>query len=96
MDQSRCFRWDAEDLLLSVRVQPRASRNEVLGLSNAQLRVKTTATPSDGKANKAVSALLAKEFGVSRSCVELLRGHSSRDKLFRISKPAALPEYLSP
>ncbi len=95
MDENRCFRWDAEDLILSVRVLPRSSRDEVLGIVNAQLRVKTTAAPADGKANKAITTLLAKEFGVPGSRVELLRGHTSRDKLMRIVGPVLLPPCLS-
>jgi uncharacterized protein (TIGR00251 family) len=94
VDESECYRWDGDNLLLSVRVQPRSSRTEVLGVANSKLRVKTTAPPADGKANKAVIALLAKEFGVSGSRIELLRGHTSRDKLLKITGPVSLPRYL--
>lgn len=94
MDDSDCYRWDGDNLLLSVRVQPRSSRTEVLGVADNKLRVKTTAPPADGKANKVVIALLAKEFGVAASRIELLRGHTSRDKLLKISGPVSLPGYL--
>jgi uncharacterized protein len=71
--------------LLRVRVQPRASRDEVVGWQGAVLRVRVTAPPEDGRANSAVVALLAEACGVPRSAVELVRGHASHDKLFRVA-----------
>ena len=70
--------------LLPVRVQPRASCDEVVGWQGATLRVRVTAPPTDGRANGAVAALLAEACGVPLSAVELVRGHASRDKLFRV------------
>ena len=70
--------------LLRVRVQPRASRDEVVGWQGPALRVRVTAPPEDGRANGAAAALLAEACGVPRSAVELVRGHASRDKLFRV------------
>jgi len=72
--------------LLSVRVHPRARRSGVQGWQGAALRVSVTAAPSDGQANRAVAELLAATFGVSVSAVELVRGASSRDKLFRVGR----------
>jgi uncharacterized protein (TIGR00251 family) len=73
-----------DDALLPVRVQPRASRDEVVGWQGAALRVRVTAAPADGRANRAVAALLADAFGVPLSTVQLVRGHASRDKLYRV------------
>ncbi len=70
--------------LLSVRVQPRASRDEVVGWQGAALRVRVSAPPTDGRANGAVAALLAAACGVPVSAVHLVRGHASRDKVFRV------------
>jgi len=81
--------WCGGDLLLRVRVQPRASRNEVLGIQNEQLRVRTTATPTDGNANKRVTGLIADYLHVPRSKVALIRGHKHRDKQFLVSGPLA-------
>ncbi|HEV8456973.1 MAG TPA: DUF167 domain-containing protein [Methylomirabilota bacterium] len=74
----------AEGSLLHVRVQPRARRNEVLGWQGRVLRVRVTAAPEAGEANRAVTELLADAFDVPRSSVELVRGGASRDKLFRV------------
>ena len=70
--------------LLAVRVQPRASRDEVVGWQGPALRVRVTAPPTDGRANRAVAALLAAACRVPLSAVELVRGHASRDKVFRV------------
>jgi uncharacterized protein len=70
--------------LLHVRVQPRARQNEVVGWHDERLRVRVTAPPQDGEANRAVSRLLAETFGVPVSRVVLVRGGASRDKVFRI------------
>ena len=75
--------------MVEVRVQPRARRNEVAEQAGAGLRVRVTATPADGEANRAVIALLAKAFGVAPSRVTLVRGATSRDKLFRIEPPVS-------
>jgi hypothetical protein len=69
-------------VILSVRVSPRAKHNQVTGVSNGYLQVRTTAAPADGKANKAVAKLIAKYLGVPASRIELLRGHTHRNKQF--------------
>lgn len=74
---------------LHVRVQPRARQNEVVGWQDGTLRVRVTAPPQDGEANRAVSRLLAETFGVPISRVVLVRGAASRDKVFRIESPRA-------
>jgi len=67
----------------AVRVTPRASRNAVLA-EGGEIRVYVTVVPEDGKANAAVQKLLAKALGVAKSRLVLIRGASSRDKLFRL------------
>ena len=68
-----------------MRVQPRARRNEVVE-QDGVLRVRVTAAPANGAANRAVIALLAEAFGVAPSRVALVRGATSRDKVFRIER----------
>jgi len=69
---------------LSVRLQPRARRSEIVGWRDGALLVRVTAPPVDGKANAALCKLLAKELGVAPSTVAVIRGSSARDKLLRI------------
>lgn len=74
-----------EGALLSVRVQPRARRDEIPGWQGDALRVRVTAPPIDGRANDAVIILLAEAFGVPRSSIELVSGATGRTKLFRVA-----------
>jgi uncharacterized protein (TIGR00251 family) len=66
-------------------VQPRASRNEIVGWQDATLRLRITAPPVDGAANAAVTALLARALGVSPSSVRVVRGLRGRDKVVSIA-----------
>ena len=77
---------DSEAPLLHVRVQPRARRDEVVGWQDDALRVRVTAPPADGLANRAVTDLLARALGLPASRLALVRGAASRDKLFRIER----------
>ena len=72
-------------ITLRVWVQPKASGNETLGFREEILRLRVTAPPEDGKANAAVVHLLAKTLGLSRNQLEIIRGHSSRNKLVRVT-----------
>lgn len=67
----------------ALRVTPRAGRN-LLSDENGQLKAQVTAVPEDGRANKAVTELLAEALGVARTRLTLLRGATSRDKVFRL------------
>ena len=66
-----------------MRVWARARRNEVVE-QDGGWRVRVTAAPEGGEANRAVIVLLAEAFGVAPSRIELVRGAASRDKLFRV------------
>lgn len=68
---------------LSVRVTPKASRNAVIA-EDGQIKVTVTTVPEGGKATKDVIALLAKALGVPKSSLTLIRGETSRDKVFRL------------
>jgi uncharacterized protein (TIGR00251 family) len=54
------------------------------GFEEDTLRLRVTAPPTEGQANNGVIALLAKALGVSKSRLEIVRGHSSRDKLISV------------
>lgn len=91
-----CYRWEGENLILLVHIQPRASQTGIVGIHNDRLKIKITAAPVDGQANAEVYKLLAKLFGVAKSRIVLLSGQTSRDKSFRIPSPPKLPEFISP
>lgn len=70
---------------LSVRVQPRASRNALLPAADGRLRVALTAPPVDGEANAALIAYLSGFFEVPRRQVRLLRGGKGREKVVELT-----------
>lgn len=75
---------DDRAALVAVRAQPGARRTGVAGTWNGQLKLAVSAPPDGGRANAALVKLAAKLFGVRASAVELVRGHSSRQKELRI------------
>jgi uncharacterized protein len=77
----------ADGLAFKVRVQPKSARNEIVGLHEDALKVKLTAPPVDGAANKACVAFLAKTLGVSKSSLEIVSGHKDRNKVVALRVP---------
>ena len=72
---------------IEVLVSPKSKRNAVEEVQGQEgtLRVRTTAAAADNKANFAVIDLLADHFGVAKSQVSIIRGHTDRKKLIEIS-----------
>jgi uncharacterized protein (TIGR00251 family) len=66
---------------VDVHVQPRASRNAVIGMKDGALRVALTAPPVDGAANEALIALLADAWGLKRRQIRITHGETSRRKV---------------
>jgi hypothetical protein len=89
------YRWDGPDLILTLHVQPRASREGFAGVTPHGLKVRLTAPPVEGEANEALRALIAREFGVPKSDVTLARGASGRHKQLRVRTPRRLPAELN-
>ncbi len=75
-----CLRQVAAGVEIFLCLQPRASRNKVVGLQGDELKVSLTAPPVDGAANKACCAFLAKLCGLPKSRVRLISGDTSRHK----------------
>jgi len=73
-----------EDIILKVYLQPRSSKNEIVGPYRDGIKIKVTAPPIEGKANEALIRFLAKELGISSSYIEILKGHHSREKTLKI------------
>ena len=92
------IRRDGPDLLLDVRVQPRAAKTEFAGLMGERLRIRLQAPPVDGRANSALTEFVAAACGLPRSRVTLEKGATGRDKRLRLhgvpEVPAALQRAL--
>jgi len=79
----------ADGVSLAIKLQPRASSNEIGEPLGNELRIKVTAPPVDAAANEALVRLLAERLDCPRSAVRLLRGHTSRHKVVKLFGAAA-------
>src|SRR3990172_8099103 len=70
---------------LTVRIQPRASKNGIVRMEDGSLKIRLTAPPVDGAANEALVKFLAGIFSIAQSQVEIVSGHASRRKSVRIN-----------
>jgi uncharacterized protein len=69
---------------IRVRLTPRTDRDELVGMRDGVLLARVTAPPLNGRANRALCALIAKRLRVAPSRVEVVRGARGRDKLVRV------------
>jgi uncharacterized protein len=83
------LRPQSDGVLLSVKLQPRASSNEIGEALGAELRIKVTAPPVDAAANEALLKLLAQQLHCPRNRVDIVRGHTSRHKTIKLYGLAA-------
>ncbi|MRI32575.1 YggU family protein [Endozoicomonas sp. OPT23] len=89
------YRWQNDDLILQLHLQPKAKTDDFCGLHGESLKVRIKAPPVDGKANAYLTKFMAKAFGVSKSKVVIESGELSREKRVRIISPVKIPEGLS-
>ena len=78
------LRVQPDGVLLSIKLQPRSSANEIGEPLGDELRIKVTAPPVDAAANEALLRLLAERLDCPRRRVELVRGHTSRHKQIKL------------
>jgi uncharacterized protein (TIGR00251 family) len=74
----------ADGVLLSVKVQPRAAKDEIGALQSDELKIKVAAPPVDAAANEALIELLAEVLDCGRNRIEIVRGHKSRHKILKL------------
>lgn len=72
-----------DGIILTLRISPNASKNEIIK-DDTGIKVKITAQPIDGKANKALIEFLSKQFKIPKSYFEIIRGETSKDKTILI------------
>ena len=70
-------------------MQPRASKNELVGLHDGVLKVRLTAPPVEGAANEALTRFIAEQLGVPRRQVTVVAGSSGRRKILEIEGASA-------
>lgn len=75
-------------------IQPKASRDQIMGLLGDEIKIAITAPPVDGKANEHLRRYLAKICGTSYSKVTIIRGETNRHKTVKIEDYKKIPEEL--
>jgi hypothetical protein len=75
---------ETDGIVLNIRVVPRASRSEIVGLHDGALKIRIAAPPVDGAANAELIKILANTFNVAKSNVEIISGVASKTKQCRI------------
>ena len=71
---------EARKSAIRVKVLPRSSRNQIVGREDGVFKIKLTAPPVEGRANKALKELLARKLGLPKGDVEIISGERSRAK----------------
>ena len=93
------FRVDGNGMTVALKVQPKASRDAILGVVETPdgwaLKVAVTAPADKGKANAAVVALLAKAFGLAKRDVTLTLGETDRRKVVHLAGDAPALEAIA-
>ncbi|MBT3529482.1 MAG: YggU family protein [Gammaproteobacteria bacterium] len=85
------YRWQDEKLFLECSIQARAGEDKIVGPVGDCLKIRISAPPSDGKANKQLIKFLSGVFKVRQSDITIVSGHSSRKKRLCISNPGKIP-----
>ncbi|MBT8370530.1 MAG: DUF167 domain-containing protein [Deltaproteobacteria bacterium] len=74
------IRETSEGIIFKIFVQPRSSKNVIDGLYGDALKIRLTAAPVNNAANQMCLTYLSKRLGVAKSCLEIVKGHTSRSK----------------
>lgn len=80
-----------DGLVIRLYIQPKASRDRVIGLHGDELKIAITAPPVDGQANAHLIKFIAKQFKVAKSSVIIEKGELGRHKQLRIINPQQIP-----
>ncbi|WP_313020145.1 DUF167 family protein YggU [Atlantibacter hermannii] len=83
--------YAAEKLTLRLYIQPKASRDAIIGLHGDEVKIAITAPPVDGQANAHLVKFLAKQFRVTKSQVSIEKGETGRHKHIVITEPQLIP-----
>lgn len=77
-------------LMLQLHIQPGASRTEIAGQHGSRLKLRVSAPPVDGAANRAIVDFLAERLSVARGSVRVVRGLASREKTVAVADARSL------
>lgn len=86
-DKNSWFSWRGEALLVQIYLQPRASKDRIVGIHDNHLKISLTTPPVDGRANQHLITFIAECFDVPKSRVTLIKGETGRRKVVKVDKP---------
>ncbi|QYK14019.1 DUF167 family protein YggU [Shewanella rhizosphaerae] len=86
---------EEDDLVIRLYIQPKASRDQIIGPHGDELKVAITAPPIDGKANAHLCKFLAKQFKTAKGNILIEKGELGRHKQIRVVMPKEIPEAIS-
>lgn len=69
-----------DGVILSVKLTPKSSKSEIIGIENNELKIRVATVPEKGAANEALIKFLSKKIGVGTSQIEIISGEQSRHK----------------
>ena len=72
-----------DGLVIQLKISPNASKNSILK-DDTGIKIKLTAQPIEGKANKALIEFLSKQLKIPKTCIEIIKGETSKDKILLI------------
>lgn len=89
------YRYNGEDLIIHIYVQPGAKHTEISGFHGDALKIRLNAPPIEGRANDALVKFIAQRFSVPLRQVDLIRGEKSRHKTLVITGSIIEPSSLT-
>ncbi|MCG7499022.1 DUF167 family protein YggU [Vibrio sp. Of7-15] len=95
MSTAPAVKKDQGDLILRLYIQPKASRDKIVGLHGDEIKIAITAPPVNGKANSHLSKYLAKQFKVAKGQIIIEKGELGRHKQVRIIQPMMIPALIN-
>ncbi|PCI77267.1 MAG: YggU family protein [SAR86 cluster bacterium] len=85
------YRWEKEALYLDCSIQPKSNEDRIVGVVGEHLKIRISAAPTGGKANKHLVRYLAKLFHTKQAAITLVSGQTGRHKRLCIKKPLSIP-----
>jgi len=78
------YKIDKKKIFLKVYINPKAKKNEIVGIFNGYLKIKISSPPVEGKANKTLLQFLSKLFNIPKSKIKIAKGEKSKEKIIEI------------
>jgi uncharacterized protein (TIGR00251 family) len=85
------FKKSKNGIILKVKVEPRSSRKGISGLIGDAIKIRVHAPPVGGAANEELIEILSDEFGIKKTSIKIIKGHSSKAKVIEIEGLDSIP-----